>query len=236
MKCDIKKEKLIGYFYQDDLSSEDKKLVETHLPSCAICRKTLDDFRETAGLLRAWTDEEPHLDLSFVKENVGLWKSFQKAWSGGNGWRRLVIGFATGLAAVVVVLSLFNFEASYADGSFGLKLSLLPRPQTAATVADDPLEMPVTKREFNVWQERSARFIQQMIETTEQRQHRSIDLRLAQYAKELEARRLYDLQVVGEGLEVFQLSNENRFRRTDHTLQELIRLAQYRSSQPLENK
>ncbi|MFQ5754194.1 MAG: anti-sigma factor family protein [bacterium] len=237
MKCELNKEKLIGYFYQD-LEPEEKRVTEEHLSHCETCKKELAELAKTTQLLRTWADEETNLNLKFVPENISLWRHLKTAWLSATGWRRLTIGFGMGIAALLFMLSLFNFEAGYSEGNFSVKLSLWPRPKTEMNVANDPLASAVTKAEFNAWQEQSLQLIQQMIATTEEHQRRELALKLAQFARDLDMQRRQDLRLVDQGLQVFQLSNENRFRRTDETLQKLIRVAAYErsQSQPLQNK
>ncbi len=237
MKCNLSKDKLIGYYYQE-IEPDEKKLVEEHLSTCTICKKELGAFANTSNLLRTWSDEESNIKYNFVQEKASLWNNMKMAWLTGNNWRRLTLGLASGLAAALVILSVFNFEANYSEGNFNVKLSLFPQPKSETNEPDDQLAMPITQGEFNAWQKESFQLIQRMIKSTVEQQRNEQELKLVQFARDLDQQRRYDLRIVGEGLEVFQLTNENRFRRTNETLNELIRAANFESyqQQPRQNK
>ncbi|MFQ6115315.1 MAG: zf-HC2 domain-containing protein [bacterium] len=231
MKCESSKEKLIGYFYQD-LDSEEMAEFEAHLGKCTACQKELKQLAKTTNILRAWPDEEPNLNFVFVQERTSLWKAILPDWLRGLGWRRISVGLAVGIVAVLAILALLNLEATYNQGNFSLKLSLLPRPSTESNAPLTPLAKPVTRQEFSEWQQQSLQLIQEMLEASEARQRHELELTMAQFARDMDLQRRQDLQLVGKGLEVFQLSNENRFNRTNEILQKLIQTAQYQSSKP----
>ncbi len=50
---------MLGPYLEELLSSEEKRLVEEHLVSCARCRDALEDLQRTAGLLRNLEEVEP---------------------------------------------------------------------------------------------------------------------------------------------------------------------------------
>jgi hypothetical protein len=231
MRCELSKDKLIGYFYAD-LDSSEKADFEAHLAKCKACQKELEQLTKTTKILRAWADEEPNLNLAFVQERTSLWKTLLPSRLRGLRWRRLSLGLTVSFAAILAVLALLNLEAGYQQGNFTLKLSLLPRPSAESKASPDPLDTPVTQREFSVWQQQSLQLIQEMIQAAELRQRRELQRVMAQFARDLDLQRRQDLQLVGKGLEVFQSSNEDRFYRTNEILRQLIRAAQYQTSEP----
>ena len=231
MKCEIKKELLIGYLYED-IHGDDRQMIEEHLAICSTCREIFDEFSNTRSLMQVWPDEKPNLKLTFVEEEANLWRNFKISWLSGISWRKVGIGFAAGLGVALVLLSLLNFEASYSQGHLGVRMSILPRSQAELSDPLDPLSLPMTKRDFNSWQQKSLQLIQQMVEAREYQQDRQMELKLASYASEFDAKRLDDLRVVGEGLEIFQISNENRFQQTNQAIQQLIQLARLQESGP----
>ncbi|MFQ5824700.1 MAG: anti-sigma factor family protein [bacterium] len=237
MKCEISKEKLIGYFYQD-LDSVEIADLEAHLTKCTACQKELAQLAQTTKILSTWPDEEPNLNMVFVQEKTSYWDSLIPNWLRGIGWRRFTVGLTISFASILIILALSNFEAKYTQGNFDVKLSLLPRPSAEFSTSSDPLAAPVKQQEFTEWKQQSMQLIQEMIHTAEARQRRELELVLAQFARDMDLQRRQDLRLVGKGLEGFQLSNENRFRRTNEILQQLIRVAQYQSSQPnpIQNK
>ncbi|MFQ5603086.1 MAG: anti-sigma factor family protein [bacterium] len=226
MKCDLKKTQLLGYFYQD-MEADEKQLVEKHLSGCAACQKELKKLSQTSQILQHWPDEESNIKYNFVQEKSSQFESLKSFWARKTTWRGFAIGFAAGIAAVLVVFSLLNFEVNYLDGQFSAKFNLFSKPKQAANISRDPLSQPVTQRQFDLWQQQSLALIQELIQDTEERQRQEVNARLVQFARDLDYQRRRDLQLVGEGLEVFQLTNENRFRHTHETLQELIKVARF---------
>ncbi len=232
MKCDFSKEKLLEYFYAE-VSGEEKSKIETHLANCSVCQAELAQLKQTTNALRHWPDEEPNLNLHFVqqKSSLGNWAFSIRQKS----WPKFALGFAAGLASVLVVLSLINFDASYSDGSVNVKFSLF---RSTPTPAADPLDRAVTRREFNAWQQTSYELMQSMIDNAGSQQRYEQRLLLSQFARDLDFKRQRDLQRVGQGLEVLQLVNDDKFRRTSAALHKLMYAAYFQNSDTnrIENK
>lgn len=230
MKCDLSKEKLVGYFYQD-LPEDDKKDVAIHLKKCAACKKELQEFSKTAELLKTWPDEEPNLNLKFIHEKASFWSWLKPDWSVGLGWQKIAVGFVAGLALALIILSALNFEASYSNGDFSVKLSLLPRSDKQAEPPEDPLAVPVTRREFNSWKQDSYQLIQKMIRDTETRNRQDYQLALREFARDVDYQRRQDLWWVGRGFQMVHSVNENKIRQTNEVLEHLIQTAKYQIPQ-----
>jgi hypothetical protein len=234
MRCDFSREKLLGHFY-NEASGDESAEVAAHVASCASCRTELSQLRQTANALRRWPDEEPKLNLHFVQQKSALqnWTSSLRA----KAWPKFAVAFAAGAASVLVLLSLLNMEAEYSDGSLHVKFSLFERAPVKPALAD-PLEQPVTQREFNAWRQSSYELLQSIIEGAATQQRYEQRALLAEFARDLETKRRQDLQRVDQGLEVFQLVNENKFRRTNEVLQHLIYSAYSQTSDTnrIENK
>lgn len=231
MKCDLSKEQLIGYLYQD-MEPGEQAAIEAHLAQCPACQRELEELSSTTETLRAWPDEEPNMNLVFVQEKMSRWKARMPSWLRRWSGRRLTVSVAVGIATVLVVLALVNLEATYGHGNFSVKLSLLPRPSVDSESPQDPLAAPVTRGELAAWQQESLPLILEMIQIAEERQRRERNLALAQFARDMDLQRRQDLRLVGEGLEVVELSTQNRFRRTDEVLHQLLTVAQFQMEQP----
>ncbi len=227
MNCDLSKDKLMDYLYEEVTGAE-KAEIETHLAHCSVCASELAQLRQTARVLNAWPDEEPNLNLRFVQEKIRFLESLKTKLVRGWRGRKLVAGFAAGLASALIILALLNFEASYSDGALRVKLSLFSSPQKETPL--EPGALPVTQEEFQVWKQTSYELMQQMIQTAAARQRYEQNLVLSELARDLDVRRQQDLQRVGKGLEALQLVNNNQFRRTNEVLQQLIYAAQYQYS------
>ena len=231
MKCDMPKEQLIGYLYED-MDPGEKESIEAHLAQCPACKRELELLAGTSHVLRAWPDEALPMNLVFVQERTSIWRWLMPDWLREGGWRRLTVGLAAGLASVMVILALVNLEATYTQGDFSLKLSLLPRSAPESIVSQDPWAAPVARREFSEWQQQSLQLIKEMLHVVEERQRGELDLALAQLAQNMDRQRRQDLHLVGKGLEVVELSTEDRFRRNDEILQRLFTMAQFQMSPP----
>jgi hypothetical protein len=235
MKCDFSRAKLLGYFYEDVAAGE-KTEIAAHLAGCACCRDELEQLRQTVRALRQWPDEEPNLRLQFVgqKTALGEWLARLRQKS----WPKFAMAFAGGLACALVILALMNFEVNYSEGRFSAKFNLFQTSRSSAAAEIDPLEQPVTQREFNDWKQASYELTQRMIADAASQQRYEQRALLSQFARDLDARRREDLQRIGEGLEVFQLVNENKFRRTNEALQQLLYAAysQNTDTNRIENK
>lgn len=221
MTCELSKEQLIGYFYQDMEPSE-KEIVEMHLAQCSACKSELEGLAKTTKVFRVWPDEEPQMNLVFEQEKVPFWKSLLPDWLYNTVWRRFAVGFAAGTAAVLVLMALLNFEATYSQGNFRVKLGLMPKSTDEPDSPQTPLLKPVTHQEFAEWQQQSMLHVQEMLQASEERQRRELGSVLTQFVRDLDLQRRQDLHLVQKGFEVFQWSNEDRFRRTDELLNRLL--------------
>ena len=231
MKCDLSKERLIGYFYED-LPDEEVKDVKLHLKKCAACKKELTEFGKTTDILKTWPDEEPGLNLKFIREKASLWSWLKPGRSVGFGWRGIAVGFAGGLVLVLLILSVLNFEASYSGGEFNVKLSLLPRSEKQTEITEDPLAIPISKREFDSFKEDSYRLIQDMARESRTRNRNEYRTAFREFAQDIDYQRRQDLSWVGKGFEVVHSANDDKIRRTNQVLQQLIQTANFQSVRP----
>jgi hypothetical protein len=65
MKCDLPIELLSGYL-DEELDTEQTRMVEEHLKACKVCRKELDDLRQLDGHVRSVEVEEPSREFLFT--------------------------------------------------------------------------------------------------------------------------------------------------------------------------
>jgi hypothetical protein len=93
IRCDDKA-LLVAYLY-DEVTAEERGLVDAHLAACAACRRELAELRELRVDLAAWTPPEPAPGFRIVREDP---PRAPAAW-----WRAPAWGFAWAAAAVVVV-------------------------------------------------------------------------------------------------------------------------------------
>ena len=220
MKCDLPREELIGYLY-DEVDINKKAGIESHITACPSCTQALEELGRARNLMHAWPDEEPPASLVFAPEKLPWWKGMIPGWRSSGTLRRYAPGLSLALAGVVLVMALSNFEADY-DGRGGIHLKLrlpwvtVPNPATAV------LESPLTRAELIQVQKRSLAMIQELIDEGHHQQRLELGLILDQFALDLESQRRRDLLLVGQGLQEIEGSTESRFMRTEDLLHHLL--------------
>ena len=151
-------------------------------------------------MLRAWPDEAPRLDLTFVEAEVP----------------RRRFRLMTGLAAVAVValapfLAWPEFELSYRAGELDLKWG--------EALMDESL----TRAEVLATQESTLASVNQLLRASEVRQQRVLDHLL----RDIQAQRYRDLQLINRQFEQFDRDIYVRLRRNKAPVLELLPAARY---------
>ena len=205
MDCNVKKEDLLTFFYGECEEGEQERIKE-HVAACAACRRELDALASTQALLRAWPDEAPRLDLTFVEAEVP----------------RRRFRLMAGLAAAVVALALFlawpEFELSYRAGELDLKWG--------EALVDEPLtrvDEPLTRVEVLATQDSTLASVNQLLRASEVRQQRVLDHLL----RDIQAQRYRDLQLINRQFEQFDREIYVRLRRNKAPVLELLPAARY---------
>ena len=198
MDCNEKKEDLLTFFYGECEEGEQERIKE-HVAACAACRRELDALASTQALLRAWPDEAPRLDLTFVEAEVPR-RRF-----------RLMAGLAAAVAAVVLFWAWPEFELSYRAGELDLKWG--------EALVDESL----TRAEVLATQESTLSSVNQLLRASEMRQQRVLDHLLT----EIQAQRYRDLQLINRQFEQFDREIHIRLRRNEAPVLELLPATRY---------
>ena len=199
MDCNVKKEDLLTFFYGECEEGEQERMKE-HVATCAVCRREFDALASTQALLRAWPDEAPRLDLTFVEAEVPR--------------RRfgLIAGLAAAaVAAVVLFLAWPEFELSYRAGELDFKWG--------EALADEPL----TRGEVLATQESTLASVNQLLRASEVRQQRIFDHLLT----EIQAQRYRDLQLINRQFEQFGREIYIHLRRNEAPMLEVLSATRY---------
>ena len=220
MKCELPIEKLIGYLY-DEVDAEGKAGIESHISTCPACAQALERLGRTRNLMRAWADEVPPASLVFVPEKDPWWKAILRRRTAAGSRRWVAPGVSLGMAAVILVFAVLNFEARY-DGEGGLHVKLRLPAVEDLEPSEGNRETPVTRAELIQVQHQSLELIQELIDDGYTRQRLELGLILEQFARDLESQRRRDLVLVGQGLQEIEGSTENRFMRTEDLLHHLL--------------
>ena len=203
MDCNVKKEDLLTFFYGECEKGEQERMKE-HVATCAVCRRELDALASTQALLRAWPDEAPRLDLTFVEAEVPR-RRF-----------RLMAGLAAAaVAAVVLFWAWPEFELSYRAGELDLKWG--------EALADEPL----TRAEVLATQEGTLALMNQLLRDSEVRQQVRQQRVLDHLLTELQAQRYRDLQLINRQFEQFDRELYVRLRRNEAPVLELLPAVRY---------
>ena len=198
MDCNVKKEDLLTFFYGECEEGEQERMKE-HVATCAVCRRELAAFASTQALLRAWPDEAPRLDLTFVEAEVPR-RRFP-----------LMAGLAAAAAAVVLFFAWPEFELSYRAGELDLKWG--------EALAD----APPTRVEVLATQEGTLTLVNQLLRASEMRQQRVFDHLLT----EIQAQRYRDLQLISRQFAQFDREIHIRLRRDETPVLEVLPAARY---------
>lgn len=163
-----------------------------------------------------------------MKETDSVWQrlalKLRNYFGSGEHWGRRV---AYGLAIVLIILSIANLEISFADGNFRLKMSLWPKPEPVQV-----LNQPITENDLLTFKKDQLFLMNQLIETSEAKQRRDMLLSFTDFAQEMERQRKSDMMLVGTSLEQLQYQTRKRLRRTDQSIDGLIKIMNVRASQP----
>ena len=199
MDCNVKKEDLLTFFYGECEEGEQERIKE-HVATCEKCRRELDALASTQALLRAWPDEVPRLDLTFVEAEVPR-RRF-----------RLMAGLAAAaVAAAVLFLAWPEFELSYRAGELDLKWG--------EALADEP----PTRAEVLATQEGTLALMNQLLRDSKVRQQRVFDHLLT----EIQAQRYRDLQLINRQFEQFDREIYIHLRRNEAPVLEALPAARY---------
>ena len=218
MNCDISKEQLVEYLYNDDLSPEDNQYLKNHIASCASCSQTLAELQTTSNMLKTWPDESPNLNMVFVEDRQTFIPQIIKR----HPWY-WASGIAATLAAMLI-LSFLNFEFAYQNGTFHASVGLQTTPIEPPLQTDQPTEVeevvyevsaqdlntPATQADLLIYQQTTLALTERLIRESEMRQRDDINSTFIHLVRDLEQQRQQDLQDVSQGIQsVYTASLQN---------------------------
>ena len=202
MNCDITREQLIAYFYDEDIHKDERERLGVHIETCPSCSQTLEELGNASRVLSTWRDETPAFDLVFAEARASFWQNlwpvrFPKRWAAA----------ATFAIAAALVITFFNVEFAIRDGAFhasiglrsGDSLEQLAVPDTSET---HPLDMPITLGELIVHQQNLIDYTNRLVHASQNRQRDEVNSALIQLVRELETQRQQDLQRIDRGLQI----------------------------------
>ena len=219
MNCDITREQLIAYLYDEDIRPEARERLKDHIETCPSCSQTLEELGSTSRILNAWSDEKPNMDLVFVQERQTLWQNLfptrhPKSWAAAGA------GFAI---AAILIFTFFNIEFAIRDGAFHAAIGLRssdPIEQTAiADTSEVPsLNAPITLGEYIIHQQNLIDYTNRLVQTSQNQQRDEINNTFIRLVSELETQRQQDLLHIDRGLQILYNTQETRY---DHILRQM---------------
>jgi hypothetical protein len=223
MTCDEIKILFVDFLY-NEIEPESEKLLRAHLQNCAACRNEYEALSRASLALKAWEDENPHLNLVFVRESKSWLAALQQKFSPAHAprWGKLALGFGLGVVGVFFVSALLNTEISFGNGHFAYRASLRPHRLAAAEV-DSQLVVQI--------QQQISDMLEQRLLAGQEQQRLELNRTLAQFAAEINRQRRNDLLLVGRGLEEVQQHTSTRLERTDEMLNQFLRSVKFSPKQ-----
>ena len=200
MNCDIIREQIVAYLYDEDIHPNERERLKVHIETCPSCNQTLEELGSTSRILNAWGDEKPNLDLVFVQERQTLWQNllptrYPKTW----------VGVAI---AAILIFTFLNIEFAIRDGAFHAAIGLRSSdPPERVAIADTP----ITLGEFIIHQQNLIDYTNRLVQTSQNQQRDEINNTFIRLVGELETQRQQDLLRIDRGLHILYNAQENRY-------------------------
>ena len=221
MKCDKIKEKFLDLIY-DEISSEDKKKLQSHLRSCKDCKKEFMELKNTSQVLQKWEIPDPKMNLVFVKEKNSISEWIKERFHIFDfSFKKFSMAFGGAFAGILIILSLVNFEINKTDEGFSLKMGLLGREKP---MVDDK----VLLQEMTKVQQETLILFTKILNEREEYQKRDYQLTMAEIVRALDNKRALELNHLESALIEFYSTNSEKINQTNETLNRLISTAGYK--------
>ena len=235
MNCDITREQLIAYLYDEDTRPEARERLKVHIKTCPSCSQTLEELGSTSRILNAWDDEKPDLDLVFVQDRQTLWQNllptrYPKTWA------------TAGVAiAAILIFTFLNIEFAIRDGAFhtsiGLRSSDPPEQIAITDTTEVPsLDAPITLGEFIIHQQNLIDYTNRLVQTSQNQQRNEINNTFIRLVGELETQRQQDLLRIDRGLQILYNTQETRYDRILRQIAPVYDNAVEINSVPVDNR
>lgn len=218
MKCNDLKPLFMDFVY-DEISDEDRQLLMAHLSTCESCQREMESLKQTSHILQQWEDVDPDFNVVMVTEKesrlnrltVGVRRLLPKK-------KKIAYGFAYLAVAVFLLLAIANTQISYRRGEFDLRMGLFSKPSSRQNA-----DRYLTREFVEQLQQENYYLMTSLIEQTEAKQRKEMASAILQLRQDFERKRLEDLNLVGVGLNNIEQQTIRQLRKTDNSLNELIR-------------
>ena len=200
MNCDITREQLIAYLYDEDIHPNERERLKAHIETCPSCSQILEELGSTSRILNAWGDEKPDLDLVFVQERQSLWQNllptrYPKTWVGA-------------AIAAILIFTFLNIEFAIRDGAFHAAIGLRSSDSLEQIAIADT---PITLGEFIIHQQNLIDYTNRLVHASQNQQRDEVNGAFIRLVGELETQRQQDLLRVDRGLQILYNTQEIRY-------------------------
>lgn len=218
MKCNDLKPLFMDFLY-DEISDKDRDLFLAHLSECESCQQELKALKQTSNIIRQWENVDPDFNVVMVTEKAS-WLSHLK-----DRWvqllpkpRKIAFGLVIATVTILLLLAVSNTEISYRQGEFKMTMGLFSK-----TATQQPTDELLTKEFVEQLQNQNYYLTNSLIQQSEARQRKEIATAILQIRQDFERKRIEDLNLVGFGLDNIEQNTFRQLKRTDNSLNELIR-------------
>ena len=201
MQCKDIQSLIIEDIY-DEITSDNKKLLRTHLEKCDKCSIEYKEIKDTSATLKLWKDEKPEaLDLPQMRSEA-------------NKPRRVFLKIFAVAASILLLLSVTNFRFSINTNGVDFSFNLFGLSTGTDRVAANILE--------NGSEVEQLQLMTELINAANDRQRQEIVTLLTDFYQVVEMRRQADLKVITQNIETIQTVSNQRIEETEQTMQDLI--------------
>ena len=209
-------ENTISLLY-NEINKEEKKRILAHIESCPSCKKIYKELMDTKKLLDTWEDKEPEMDLVFTQKLEPWWKRLSDHVQALSFPRKISLLLPAAVVLLLILLSIFNFQAQKIDGNWAISFSLFP-PQN---ISSNNLDTAVQKAISNS-QEETIQLLSELLQQSHYEQKVEFTQTLNDVTEQLQSQRLNDLKMFYQDLSDLHQVTENNFSQTRNVLQDLV--------------
>jgi len=222
MKCNIGESKLLDYYYKE-LSGAERAEYEKHLESCAACREALDELQVTSKALHTWDVPDPQMNIVFVSEKASLLDRIKESLTSFDFIKRHpALSFGYAMAALFLILSAANFNASYnrETGTFSISTSLFGQSEQEQSVNYELVTQQILQSQQNMLE-----MVDQVIRERETNQQELFSSALISLTSNWQRQRDYDLENLSKYMYQLQESTDQGINNTRSMILEFARTA-----------
>lgn len=213
MNNQIARSLFMDYLY-DEITSEDKKRLESYLQENPSMQDELDKLRQTRVLLQSMPAEDPSRKLLVMEpreRSFGQWWQDAKGLFPQTAWGKTAFAIAASFLMVFLLGSVARVHVSSTDAGYSISLGY--QPVINEGLSDEQAEALITQ----IRQENAA-----MLGDYAQAMNRQNQQQLKQVVQYFEQQRMNDLQLIDQNLDQFHQVSNYRWQQTNQFLGQML--------------